>query len=209
MSKKNNKMQKPKIFEARIATLGDTTVGKTSLTVKYVDETFDLNTLHTIGVDSKIKYITLENGENIKVILIDTAGQEIYRSLAANYLKKADGILLVYDITEQQTFEGVKRWAESIKEQTEDDKPIILIGNKTDLNDKRAVNKEDGEKFAKTLGDGVKFYETSCKTGENVEDAINDLVYQIYVNNSGINTNRENNIKLDAKKQGKSKNKCC
>ena len=209
MSKKDNKMKKPKIFEARIATLGDTTVGKTSLTVKYVDETFDLNTLHTIGVDSKIKYITLENGENIKVILIDTAGQEIYRSLAANYLKKADGILLVYNITDKDTFEGVKVWIKSIKEESGDSRPIILLGNKSDLNDKRMIKKEVGEDFAEN--EGIKFYETSCKTGENVEKAINDLVKQIYEKSHSNPNGKDNNnfqITGDNNKENRRTN-CC
>ena len=211
MSKKEKQKPKKK-FEARIITLGNTAVGKTSLIYKYTENTFSQQHLSTIGIDTKIKEITLENGKEIRVILTDTAGQEQYRSIASNYIKKADGILLVYDITDGQSFEGIKQWASNLKEEKEDNKPMLLIGNKSDLNDKRVVDNVEGDDFTKTLGNGIKFYETSCKTGENVEKAINDLANQVYAKFIEANPNEEryNNIQLEkGKKADKDNKKCC
>ena len=208
MSKKN---EKKKMFEAHLVTLGDTKVGKTSLILRYIDNFFNMNYLSTIGIDSKIKKITLSNGEEIKVKISDTAGQERFKSIASNYMKKANGILLVYDITDKLTFDNINKWAEEINKDEEKTKPILLIGNKSDKSDERVVTKEEGEEFAKKCCGGIKFYETSCKTGENVEEAINDLVNQIYNKDSGNNLNDGSNIKIDKNKKGneKEKKKCC
>ena len=208
MSKKDNKNTKKK-FEARIITLGDSAVGKTSLILRYSDNYFSSLYLSTAGIDSKIKIIKLENGEDIRVVLTDTAGQERYRNIASNYIKKADGILLVYNITDKDTFEGVKVWIKSIKEESGDSRPIILLGNKSDLNDKRMIKKEVGEDFAEN--EGIKFYETSCKTGENVEKAINDLVKQIYEKSHSNPNGKDNNnfqITGDNNKENRRTN-CC
>ena len=208
MSKKDNKNSKKK-FEARIITLGDSAVGKTSLILRYSDNYFSSLYLSTAGIDSKIKIIKLENGEDIRVVLTDTAGQERYRNIASNYIKKADGILLVYNITDKDTFEGVKVWIKSIKDESGDSRPIILLGNKSDLNDKRMIKKEVGEDFAEN--EGIKFYETSCKTGENVEKAINDLVKQIYEKSHSNPNGKDNNnfqITGDNNKENRRTN-CC
>ena len=208
MSKKDNKNSKKK-FEARIITLGDSAVGKTSLILRYSDNYFSSLYLSTAGIDSKIKIIKLENGVDIRVVLTDTAGQERYRNIASNYIKKADGILLVYNITDKDTFEGVKVWIKSIKEESGDSRPIILLGNKSDLNDKRMIKKEVGEDFAEN--EGIKFYETSCKTGENVEKAINDLVKQIYEKSHSNPNGKDNNnfqITGDNNKENRRTN-CC
>ena len=208
--KKRKTKTKKKVW-SRIITLGNTAVGKTSLIYKYTENTFSQQHLSTIGIDTKIKETTLENGKEIRVILTDTAGQEQYRSIASNYIKKADGILLVYDITDGQSFEGIKQWASNLKEEKEDNKPMLLIGNKSDLNDKRVVDNVEGDDFTKTLGNGIKFYETSCKTGENVEKAINDLAYQVYAKfiEENPNEERDNNIQLEKGKKGEKDNKKC
>ena len=210
--KDGNKVAKKKKFQIRIITLGDNKVGKTSLINRYVDHKFSPNYLNTVGIDIKMKEKKLENGEEIRVIFSDTTGQEKYNSLASNYIKKADGILLVYDITDKDTFEGIQKWEESINEESGNDKPIVLIGNKTDLTDKRKINTENGKDFAKTFGDGIKFYETSCKTGENVEEAINDLIKQIYEKSKGIEPVEimsSINIRIMPKNRGKKKKSFC
>ena len=209
MSQKEKKKSNKKL-EARIITLGDGAVGKTSLIFKYVDNAFSLLYLETAGIDSKMRFITLENGKEIKVVLTDTAGQERYRSIASNYIKKADGILLVYDITRGETFDGIKEWIKSIKTESEDSKPIILIGNKSDLNEERQIKKEDGKNFADNYCGGIKFYEISCKSGDNVEEAINDLVNQVYIKKYGNEQNEENNIKLEKRNiEETGRRRCC
>ena len=171
---------KKKIFDAQIITLGEGKVGKTSLIFRYIDNTFTLNYLSTIGIDSKVKKIKLQNGEDIKVKLFDTAGQERFKSITTNYIKKANGILLVYDITDDTSFKKIETWYENLSGDSNNILPIVLIGNKSDLKEERVVSTEDGKELAKKLNMEKHFYETSCQNGENVHEAINDLVQQIY-----------------------------
>ena len=196
---------------ANIITLGDTQVGKSSLMFQYTDKMFSQEYLTTIGVDLKYKELKLKNGEIIKVKIYDTAGQERFISIASNYLKKANGILLVYDITNESSYDNISNWLEQINSKSDNERPIILIGNKSDMVNERVISKEKGEELAKNCCGGINFYETSCKTGENVDEAINDLVYQIYNKYSGKNLNDTGNIKIDQgeKGKGKKKKKCC
>ena len=209
MSKKlDPKYLKKTKFEVHLITLGDSAVGKTSLIGRYIDNYFSNNYIGTFGLDSQFKKKKI-NDEEINVKITDTAGQERYQSIAANYIKKANGILLVYDITSKDSFENVNKWAGEIKDKSEDSKPIILIGNKLDLEDKRVITKEQGQEFAKKYCDGgINFYETSCKTGENVNEAIDDLVNQVYDKYAKNNLNEGNNINLN-EKQNRERGKCC
>jgi len=209
MSKKlDPKYLKKNKFEVHLITLGDSAVGKTSLIGRYIDNYFSNNYIGTFGLDSQFKKKKI-NDEEINVKITDTAGQERYQSIAANYIKKANGILLVYDITSKDSFENVNKWAGEIKEKSEVSKPIILIGNKLDLEDKRVITKEQGQEFAKKYCDGgINFYETSCKTGENVNEAIDDLVNQVYDKYAKNNLNEGNNINLN-EKQNRERGKCC
>ena len=207
MSKSNNNM-----FEVRLVTLGDSKVGKTSLILRYVDDEFNLNYLSTMGFDLKIKKIKLSNNKEVKVKIFDTAGQERFKSIASNYLKKAEGIILVYDITDRISFENIDNWVDDINKEGENSKAIILIGNKSDKEDERAIQKEEGEKLAKNCCGGIKFYETSCQTGENVEKAINDLVNDVYNKYSGnISEDKDNNliIEKDRKVEGNGRKRFC
>ena len=201
-----------KLFEAHIVTLGNGQVGKTSIILRYIDDRFSANYLSTIGIDSKIKKIKMPNGEQIKVKISDTAGQERFRSIASNYLKKANGILLVYDITCHESFSDINKLLQEINK-NESNKPMVLIGNKSDLEEKREVPKEEGMGYAKNVAKNIPFYETSCKTGDNVDKAIMDLVNQIY-NKYSSNNKIENieNIEIVKEKDNediKEKKKCC
>ena len=200
------------MFEVRLVTLGDSKVGKTSLILRYVDDEFNLNYLSTMGFDLKIKKIKLSNNKEVKVKIFDTAGQERFKSIASNYLKKAEGIILVYDITDRISFENIDNWVDDINKEGKNSKPIILIGNKSDKEDERAIKKDEGEKLAKNCCGGIKFYETSCQTGENVEKAINDLVNDVYNKYSGnISEDKDNNliIEKDRKRQGNGRKRFC
>ena len=191
------------MFEVRLVTLGDSKVGKTSLILRYVDDEFNLNYLSTMGFDLKIKKIKLSNNKEVKVKIFDTAGQERFKSIASNYLKKAEGIILVYDITDRISFENIDNWVDDINKEGENSKAIILIGNKSDKEDERAIQKEEGEKLAKNCCGGIKFYETSCQTGEKVEKAINDLVNDVYNKYSGnISEDKDNNLIIEKGKKG-------
>ena len=210
MSKKlDDKHLKKNKFEVHLITLGDSAVGKTSLIGRYINNNFSNNYISTFGADSQFKKTRLQNGQEIKVRITDTAGQERYHAIAANYIKKANGILLVYDITNKDSFENVNKWAQEIRDKSEDSIPIVLIGNKLDLEEKRCITKEEAEDFAEKYCDGgIKFYETSCKTGENVCEAINDLAEQIYKKFFENDLNEGNNVQLGGEKNQK-KRKCC
>lgn len=199
-----------KMFEAHIVTLGDGQVGKTSIIFRYFDNKFSNNYLATIGFDSKVKKKILPNGEEIKVKLFDTAGQERFKSIATNYIKKANGILLVYDITEEISFNNIQNWFDTISKDNNTSIPIVLIGNKADLNDNRVISKKDGEELAKKFKIENHFYETSCKNGENVKEAIDDLVQQIYEKYGNKKNDSNIIIKKDEKKiNNKQKKNCC
>ena len=192
-----------KIDEIKIITLGNSQVGKTSIIIRFIEKKFSFNYLSTIGLDFKSKKILLPNGNEVKIRVFDTAGQDRFRSIAVSYIQKADGILLIYDITNQGSFDSVGKWISDIKAAKGDKMPIVLIGNKMDLAD-RVINKEMGEEKANCFN--IPFFETSCKTGENVEKAFYNLIKQI-LNNMGEKSNTFKLRKAVGKK--KEKKKCC
>ena len=198
---------KKKIFDAQIITLGEGKVGKTSLIFRYIDNTFTLNYLSTIGIDSKVKKIKLQNGEDVKVKLFDTAGQERFKSITTNYIKKANGILLVYDITDDTSFKKIETWYSNLSSDSSNSLPIVLIGNKSDLEEDRVVTTEDGIELAKKLKIEKHFFETSCQNGKNVHEAIDDLVQQIY--DKFGNKCESSNIEIKNVKKKEKKGKSC
>ena len=161
-------------LEINLLTLGNSTVGKSCFIYRYVYDKFRKYTFNTIGFDCLVKNIKLPSGKNIRIKFHDTAGIERYNSIALNLINKADGILLMYDITNIETFKKVPIWIESIKEKKGNSLPIVLIGNKCDLIDERKVSKEEGENEAKN--NGFNFFETSCKENINIENAIKAIV---------------------------------
>ena len=201
MNENNSEPLKINIF-----TLGNSTVGKTCFIHKFVHNKFNYNYFSTIGVDYLTKKIILPSGKNVKIIFYDTAGQERYKSLSFNLLKNADGILLMYDITNLETFTSITGWIKSIREIKPNDFPIILIGNKCDLESKRKIQKEEGEKEAKN--NGFLFFETSCKENINIEETINSIVSMITDEKGQIKKERNESIHLDKKKLKKHKRKC-
>ena len=199
-----------KVLETKIITLGDSHVGKSSLIIKFIENKFSLSYISTVGFDLKYKTLKIDD-EEIKIVIHDTAGQERFKSLAANYIKKAKGILLVYDITDKRSFESLGKWMNDIQEEEVADKiPIILIGNKSDLKEERVITKEEGEKVAKQYN--LKFYETSCKNGDNVENCFIDLARQIIdkIKERKRNNSQDNIKKLNnSNEQKKNKGDCC
>ena len=199
---KNNNQNK---VDIKIITLGDSHVGKSSLIIKYIDNKFSNVYMSTIGFDLKHKQIILRDGTEAKIMIYDTAGQERFKSLAANYIKKANGILLVYDIAEHSTFENIGMWMESITEEKGDKLPIVLVGNKADLTDERQVSNEEGKNLAENKG--FHFYETSCKNGTTVTGCFLDLAELVY-EKSGKKLSQNSNKKLENVSAGKKKGFC-
>jgi len=162
-----------------IFAIGDSSTGKTSLISVYANDIFDENILTTIGIDFFIKYIKLPNGNKCTIKLWDTAGQEIYRSIALSNIKISLGIVLVYDISQLKTFQNIRNWIQLISDSVNiKEIPLLFIGNKIDLKNLREVNKEDGEKLANEYK-GL-FFETSAKEKINVKQAFDSLVDKIY-----------------------------
>ena len=187
-----------------IVTLGESTVGKTAYIRKYVDGNYGI-TLATIGFDIYKKYFSLPNGERIKIIFEDISGLERYRSLPLNFIRKANGIILMYDITQKNTFETISNWCKQIWEYQQKDIPVILLGNKCDLENERQVQREEGEQIANEKG--FKFLETSNREGINIKESVKELVDMILKNKKSNSDEDIKNVKLDRKTLKKEKRK--
>ena len=194
-------------IEIKLLTLGDTSVGKSSFIIKFIDDKFSYNYIATMGLDFKQKIIELDNGELVKLRIFDTAGQERFKSISINFIKKADGILLLYDITNRSSFESVNKWIESIREVADEKISIILIGNKCDLEKERKISKDEGE--AKSAEFNLPFFETSCKEGINIKEVFLKISEEI-IKKKGPNLGDEGEkiTKEKAKKMNK-KSGCC
>jgi len=196
-------MSEKKSSVYKILLLGDSSVGKTCLLMRYTDGTFQEEHLTTIGLDYRVKMVEMDDGSVIKVQFWDTAGQDRYRTITANYYKGANGIILVYDVTNQKTFKNIKAWVEQIKEEVGQKITLMLIGNKIDKEENRTVSKEEGEKLAEELQ--LAYRETSAKTGKNINEAFNFFVKKTRDENMeviGVG------VKLNSKNK-KGKKGCC
>ena len=160
----------------KILLLGDSSVGKTCFLLRYTDKTFKSHKI-TIGLDYSLKSMRLKSGRNIKLQIWDTAGQDRFRAITKNYFKGSQGIILIYDVTNRQTFENLKNWISQIREEATQNEIIYIVANKIDMEDGRIINKEEGEKFAEELG--VPYIETSAKIGINVDKTFEDLAERI------------------------------
>ena len=162
----------------KIGTIGNSLVGKTTICRNYLGEKFSTEDLMTVGLDKFIKELEILIGEKTiktNLLIYDTAGHEKYESIVFNFIKKCDGILLVYAVNSEESFNDISKWINKIRElQHNKDFPIILIGNKIDLENERVINKEQGDKVAKDYK--FDFYETSAKTGKNVKEAFQHLI---------------------------------
>ena len=192
-----------KIEDIKVITLGNSAVGKTSFLMKYIDNSFTLTYTTTLGVDFKQKKIKLKDGRDVRLRIFDTAGQERFKAVSVSFIKKADGVILMYDISDLESFEAVENWIKSIREIGKEKLPIILVGNKCDLSDdKRMISLKEGQDKADEFN--IPFYETSCKEGINIKEVFEKLVDDIMEKGSK-NINREYKIL----NKGKKKEKCC
>eukprot|EP00741_Cyanophora_paradoxa_P022530 tig00021464_g21756.t1 len=150
----------------KLVFLGDQAVGKTSIITRFMYDKFDNTYQATIGIDFLSKTMYLED-RTVRLQLWDTAGQERFRSLIPSYIRDSSVAVVVYDVTNRTSFMNTAKWVEEVRNERGNDVIVMLVGNKTDLVDKRQVSIEDGEAKAKDLG--IMFIETSAKAGFNIK----------------------------------------
>ena len=191
----------------KIIVLGSSEVGKTCILNRYFNNEFK-DALSTIGIDFQTKFFKFED-KKIRVNYTDTAGQEKFRAISVNYLKGTNGVILVFDITKKESFDLLETWMNDLKENNKIDASKILIGNKSDLADKREVQKEEAEKLAETIK--CKYYEGSAKTGENINEALDEIARITYLDlkdHVDEEESRRDSIELKRDLKEKKKN-CC
>lgn len=152
----------------KIVFLGDQSVGKTSLITRFMYDTFDDQYAATIGIDFLLKTMYLEDNKTIRLQLWDTAGQERFRSLIPSYIRDSHVAVICYDITNKKSFENLNKWIQDVKLERGDDVIIVVVGNKSDLNNKRQVTMEECEAYLKSIN-GKFCIETSTKANHNVK----------------------------------------
>ncbi|CAO3670600.1 hypothetical protein G6F70_003948 [Rhizopus microsporus] len=161
----NNDFGNP-LKKFKLVFLGEQSVGKTSLITRFMYDTFDNTYQATIGIDFLSKTMYLDD-RTIRLQLWDTAGQERFRSLIPSYIRDSSVCVVVYDITNRNSFLNTSKWIDDVRAERGTDVIIVLVGNKTDLNDRRQVTVEEGEKKARDYN--IMFIETSAKAGYNVK----------------------------------------
>jgi len=162
----------------KIVLIGDSGVGKTNLLSRFTRDEFNLESKSTIGVEFATKSVETE-GKVVKAQIWDTAGEERYRAITSAYYRGAVGALLVYDISKHISFEHIERWLKELREYADQNIVILLVGNKSDLKNLRAVDQEESASFAEK--EGLAFIETSALESTNVDKAFNRILTEIYL----------------------------
>ena len=198
----------------KVVIVGDSGVGKTNIMSKYLKNEFHEDSKATVGVEFGSKQFNIQ-GHQVKAQMWDTAGQERYKAITSAYYKGAKGAFIVYDISRKNTFDSISRWVSDITATADKKITLILIGNKSDLEDQRQVTKEQGEEKAKEFG--LAFLETSASSGDNLEKAFSLMINEVYKKcQEDINAETDDNV-VDQGKDitlnkpaGKTeKKKCC
>ncbi|KAJ7386502.1 Ras- protein Rab-3 [Desmophyllum pertusum] len=157
----------------KLLIIGNSAVGKTSFLFRYADDSFTSAFVSTVGIDFKVKTV-FRNEKRVKLQIWDTAGQERYRTITTAYYRGAMGFILMYDITNEESFQAVQDWSTQVKTYSWSNAQVILVGNKSDMEEDRVVTYERGKKLADQLG--LEFFETSAKDNANVKQVFERLV---------------------------------
>lgn len=201
-------------YKFKVVVVGDSGVGKTNLIHRFVNNTFNKDSKATVGVEFLSKTFII-NKEIFKIEIWDTAGQERYKAITAAYYKGAMGAMIVYDVTNQNSFDNVNRWSSEIREKASKNINLIMIGNKIDLKDNIAVNSEMSQEKAKSLNMAV--METSALDSSNVQEAFFQLLKEMYksvkalVANQGTSQEKlgEAGVQLNTNTANQEKKKKC
>ena len=184
----------------KIITLGESGIGKTSLIKRFAHDIFEENRVPTIVVDFLIKVLDIEN-KIIKIQLWDICFSTRLRIVSSSYYRRTNGAIVAYDISDKRSFDRVKLWINGVKKYSNKETNIVIVGTKCDILD-REVTEEEGKKLADELG--VKYFETSAKTGYNVNEAYNFLIKDIIDNNKDFERKKielRKGNKIDKKKR--------
>lgn len=190
----------------KLLLIGDSGVGKTCVLFRFSDDTFNTTFISTIGIDFKIKTVELQ-GKKIKLQIWDTAGQERFHTITTSYYRGANGILLVYDITNPKSFDNISKWLRNINEHASEDVERMLIGNKCDMDDKRLISEERGRNVA--TENGIKFFETSAKDNINIEQAFITLAEDILNKQSPNHEDKPGGETVNVGQSTSQKSSCC
>jgi small GTP-binding protein len=163
-------------FLVKIVLIGDSGVGKTNLLSRFTRDQFNPDSKSTIGVEFATKTLEIE-GKTVKAQIWDTAGQERYRAITSAYYRGAIGALLLYDVTSALTFQSLTRWLQELRENADSNIVVMLVGNKCDLQELRAVATDEGVGFAKT--ESLLFIETSALDATNVQESFKRLITEV------------------------------
>mmetsp|Transcript_7641 Transcript_7641/g.15209 ORF Transcript_7641/g.15209 Transcript_7641/m.15209 type:complete len:202 (+) Transcript_7641:492-1097(+) len=164
MSRSDN----PYDMQIKLLMIGDSGVGKTCLLLRYANDSFSPTFITTIGIDFKIKNVEIDQ-KRVKLQIWDTAGQERFRTITTSYFRGAQGILLVYDVTDRRSFESIRNWIAQIQQHADVHVNKILVGNKCDMTEEKAVSTAEGQALASEYGIG--FFEASAKNDIMVEQS--------------------------------------
>ncbi|KAG4923175.1 hypothetical protein AAZX31_18G015400 [Glycine max] len=187
----------------KVVLIGDSAVGKSQILARFARNEFSLDSKATIGVEFQTRTLVIQH-KSIKAQIWDTAGQERYRAVTSAYYRGAVGAMLVYDITKRQSFDHIPRWLEELRNHADKNIVIILIGNKSDLENQRQVPTEDAKEFAEK--EGLFFLETSALEATNVETAFMTVLTEIFniINKKNLaasdNQGNDNSASLSGKK---------
>ena len=208
-SKKNiNKIISDYLFKYLV--IGNSGVGKSCLLIRFTEDYFCDNYITTIGVDFKIKSLEIDS-KSCKLQIWDTAGQERFRNIISSYYRGAQGIMLVYDITDLESFQNLNSWLIEIEKNASKNVYKILVGNKCDMENERKVTVEQGRDFASQYG--MKFFETSAKNSTNVNEAFITMTQEIMKNaNKKTTPAKKDNVVVSTAPSGqsiKSNKGCC
>lgn len=187
----------------KIILLGDSGVGKTCIINRYINNTYVENQQSTINADFEEKKLNINSNE-VKIQIWDTAGQEKYRSITEAYYRGSSGAIIVFDITNEASFDAVKTWVQDYKDHQLENFNIILAGNKSDLDERRHITNQAAEEYASSID--VKYFEVSAKSSENIDDLFNTFATDLY--NKNAVTKPVHSQDVSVKKTQESR-KCC
>ena len=200
----NDEEKKDSDITIKLLLIGNACVGKTLITQKFIDNTFSKNTVNTIGVDLQSKIIDI-NGKKVKFLIWDTAGEERMKTMTYSYYRGCHVILIVFDVTDENSFKCISKWVECVDKFAKSNVLRVLVGNKTDLEEKRVISNEVGKKLAEQYG--LKYYEISALKIVGLKEMFEDVAkeyVEIYEQKAYKNFQLKN---IDAGK--KKKRKCC